>query len=182
VFAIARACATAYTIRGLPALNPAAHLFAAQLDQLEHDLTRLAEAMPAEGYDQRPPGEAAAGMRTFGEQLRHVATLMRIAAAIVAGRQSPVAPGAGNNGPSEIGTKTAILENLRLALDEARAAALSFDEENQFQVVRTVFGGQTRAEVMTALVAHSYDHYGQMVVYARLSGVTPPVPGPLPAQ
>jgi len=72
--------------------------------------------------------------------------------------------------------------NLRLALGEARAAALSFDMENQFQVVRTVFGGQTRAEVMTALVAHSYDHYGQMVVYARLSGVTPPVPGPLPAQ
>jgi uncharacterized damage-inducible protein DinB len=27
---------------------------------------------------------------------------------------------------------------------------------------------------MTALVAHSYDHYGQMVVYARLFGVVPP--------
>jgi hypothetical protein len=151
-------------------------LFASQLDQLEHDLLRLAEVMPADGYDRRPPGDACASMRTFGEQVRHVATLMRITAAIVGGRPSRVAPGPGDNGPG-IDTKSEILDALRLAFDEARAAALSFDEANQFQVVRTVFGGQTRAEVMTALVAHSYDHYGQMVVYARLHGVMPPGPG-----
>jgi uncharacterized damage-inducible protein DinB len=155
-------------------LNPAAHLFTAQLDQLEHELLRLAEAVPADGYDLRPPGEVCAGMRTFGEQVRHVATLMRITAAIVGGHASPVPPGPGNNGPAGIETKAAILDALRLALAEARETALSFDEANQFQPVRTVFGSQTRAEVMTALVAHSYDHYGQMVVYARLLGVTPP--------
>ena len=161
---------------GVSPLNPVAHLFTSQLDQLEHDLLRLAEAMPADGYGWRPPGEAGAGMRTFGEQVRHVATLMRITAAIVGGRASPVAPGPGNNGPAGIDTKSEILDALRLAFEEARAAALSFDEASQFQPLRTVFGSQTRAEVMTALVAHSYDHYGQMVVYARLHGVTPPAP------
>ena len=135
---------------------------------------RLAEAMPADGYDQRPAGEGCAGMRTFGEQVRHVATLMRITAAIVGGHASPVPPGPGNNGPAGIETKAAILDSLRLAFTEAREAAQAFDETNQFQPVRTVFGSQTRAEVMTALIAHSYDHYGQMVVYARLYGVTPP--------
>jgi uncharacterized damage-inducible protein DinB len=165
-------------------LNPAAHLFVSQLDQLEHDLLRLAEAMPAEGYEWRPPGEAGAAMRTFGEQVRHVATLMRITAAIVRGQASPVTPGPGNNGPAGIHSKPGILANLRLAFEEARAAARSFDEASQFQTLRTVFGSQTRAEVMTALVAHSYDHYGQMVVYARLNGVAPPAgrrPQPPPA-
>ena len=155
-------------------MNPAAHLFTAQLDQLEHEFLRLAEAVPADGYDLRPPGEACAGMRTFGEQVRHVATLMRITAAIVGGHESPVPPGPGNNGPAGIETKAAILDALRLALAEARETALSIYEANQFQPLLTVFGSQTRAEVMTALVAHSYDHYGQMVVYARLLGVTPP--------
>jgi uncharacterized damage-inducible protein DinB len=162
---------------GVSPPNPVAHLFVSQLDQLRHDLVRLAEAMPADGYGWQPRGEAGAGMRTFGEQVRHVATLMRITAAIVGGRASPVAPGAGNNGPAGIDTKSEILDALRLAFEEARAAALSFDEANQFQPIWTAFGSQTRAEVMTALVAHSYDHYGQMVVYARLSGVTPPEPG-----
>jgi uncharacterized damage-inducible protein DinB len=158
----------------LAELNPAAHLFAAQLDQLEQELLRLAEAMPADGYDLRPPGDACAGMRTFGEQVRHVATLMRITAAIVGGHASPVPPGPGNNGPAGVETKAEILDALRLAFAEAREAALAFDEANLFRPLRTVFGSQTRAEVMTALVAHSYDHYGQMVVYARLRGVAPP--------
>jgi uncharacterized damage-inducible protein DinB len=155
-------------------LNPAAHLFVAQFDQLERDLLRLAEAMPADRYEWRPPGGAGAAMRTFGEQVRHVATLMRITAAIVQGHPSPVAPGPGDNGPAGIQSKADILDALRLAFDEARAAARSFDEASQFQTLRTVFGSQTRAEVMTALVAHSYDHYGQMVVYARLNDVAPP--------
>ena len=90
---------------GVSPLNPVAHLFVSQLDQLEHDMLRLAEDMPADGYGWQPRGEAGAGMRTFGEQLRHVATLMRITAAIVGGRASPVAPGAGNNGPAGIDTK-----------------------------------------------------------------------------
>jgi hypothetical protein len=158
----------------VPAPNPAARLFAAQVDQLQHDLLALAEAMPADGYDHRPSGDACAGMRTFGEQLRHVATLMRITAALVAGRTAPVAPGPGDNGPSGIETKAAVLDALRVALADARAAALAFDEGNLFDPVLGAFGTQTRAEVMTALIAHSYDHFGQMIVYARLHGVKPP--------
>lgn len=158
----------------MPSPNPAAQLYCAQIDQLEHDVRRLAEAMPADAYDFRPPGEACSEMRTFGEQVRHVATLMRITAALVDGRVSPVAPGPGDNGPAGLDGKAAILDTLQLAFAEARAAALSFEEGNQFLPVRTVFGSQTRAEVMTALVAHSYDHYGQMIVYARLYGLTPP--------
>ena len=113
-------------------------------------------------------------MPTKAQQVRQEPTQISITAANVAAQPTPLPPCPGNNGPAGINNNAAILDALRLALAEARETALSFDEANQFQPVRTVFGSQTRAEVMTALVAHSYDHYGQMVVYARLLGVTPP--------
>jgi hypothetical protein len=36
------------------------------------------------------------------------------------------------------------------------------------------FGSQTRVEVAAGVTYHSYNHYGQMVVYARMNGVVPP--------
>jgi hypothetical protein len=37
------------------------------------------------------------------------------------------------------------------------------------------YGGKsTRLGIATLAVWHASDHYGQLVVYARLSGVTPP--------
>ena len=35
-------------------------------------------------------------------------------------------------------------------------------------------GSQPRIEVAAGVAYHSYNHYGQMVVYARIRGVVPP--------
>ena len=35
-------------------------------------------------------------------------------------------------------------------------------------------GKATRAAMLEEAVSHSFDHYGQMVVYARMNGVVPP--------
>ncbi len=158
----------------MPAANPVADLYSKQVALLEHDLVRLAEAVPAEHYQFRPPGSGFDGTRTFGEQARHVATLIFIAAAVVLRRPSPYAPGAGDNGPEHVQGKDLILEYLRGSLASAREAASSFDEVNQCERIQTYFGGQARAEVMAGLIHHSYNHYGQMVVYARMNGIVPP--------
>ena len=159
---------------GSPAANAVSDLYSKQLDILEHDLVGLAELMPAEGYDFRPTGAACAGVRTFGEQVRHIATMVSMTAAIVLQEPPPNGPGAGDNGPDTVRSKAEALAYLRAALAYARRAVASLDERNQFDPLQTYFGSQTRVEVAGGLVYHSYNHYGQMVVYARMHGVVPP--------
>ena len=50
----------------------------------------------------------------------------------------------------------------------------SLTEQNALDPLKTYFGSQPRAEVASGLTYHSYDHYGQMVVYARMNGIVPP--------
>src|SRR5262245_59619997 len=114
------------------AANPVADLYSKQLDILEHDLVSLAEVMPADRYDFRPVDGAFAGVRTFGEQVRHIATMLYMTAAIVLQQPTPYGPGTGDNGPETVRTKAEALEYLRGALAYARRAVASLDERNQF--------------------------------------------------
>jgi hypothetical protein len=50
------------------------------------------------------------------------------------------------------------------------------NEENLMQPVQSAFGKNKVPRLSMATVPqwHSFDHYGQMVVYARMCGVIPP--------
>lgn len=157
-----------------PAANPVSNLYSKQLDILERDLVGLAEAMPADCYGFRPADGVSADVRTFAEQIRHTATLLYLTAAIVLQQPTPHGPGKRDNGPDTVRTKPEVLAYLRAALTYARQAVASLDERNQFDPLETYFGSQTRVEVAGGLAYHSYNHYGQMVVYARMNGVVPP--------
>jgi hypothetical protein len=50
----------------------------------------------------------------------------------------------------------------------------SLTEANQLDPLKTYFGSQSCVEVAAGVTYHSYNHYGQMVVYARMNGVVPP--------
>ena len=154
--------------------DPVADLHGRQLDLLERDLVGLAQAMPAEHYDSRPADGAFAGVRTFGEQVRHTATLIYLTAAVVLQEKSPYGPGGGDNGPDAVQGKDQILGYLQGSLDYARRAIASLTVDNQLDPLRTYFGSQPRVEVAAGVMYHSYNHYGQMVVYARMRGVVPP--------
>jgi hypothetical protein len=56
----------------------------------------------------------------------------------------------------------------------------SLTEKNALDPLKTYFGSQSRIEVAAGLTYHSYDHYGQMVVYARMNGIVPPSSTPSP--
>jgi hypothetical protein len=174
VLMAAISCSVSVLTASPAAPNPVADLYGKQLDLLEHDLVGLAAAMPADRYDFRPTSGAFADVRTFGEQVRHVATMIYMAAAIVLQERSPYGPGPHDNGPETIRTKAEALQYLAGALSYARKAAASLDEKNQFDQLRTHFGSQSRVEVAAGLTYHSYDHYGQMVIYARMNGIVPP--------
>jgi hypothetical protein len=156
--------------------DPVADMYQRQLDLAEHDLVGLAEAMPADKYGFRPVAGAFQGVRTFGEQVKHAATMIYMAAAIVLEEKSPYGPGANDNGPDNVVGKAAIVEFLRGSNAYARKAMASLNEKNQLDPLRTYFGSQPRAAVAAGIAFHSYDHYGQMVVYARMNGITPITP------
>jgi hypothetical protein len=158
----------------LMAADPIADMYGKQLDLVEHDLVGLAEAMPAEHYDFRPTAGAFAGVRTFGEQVKHAATMMYMTAAIVLQEKSPYGPGQNDNGPADVQGKEPIVAYLKGAIAYARKAVGSLSVSNHLDPLRTYFGAQPRAEVAAGLVYHSYNHYGQMVVYARMNGIVPP--------
>jgi len=154
--------------------NRMAAVYQNQLTLVESDVVGLADAMPAEKYEFRPTDGAFAGVRTFGEQVRHLATMIYMTTAIVLGEKSPYGPGANDNGPDDLRTKEAIVAYLQSSIAYARTAMASLTEQNALDPLRTYFGSQPRIEVAAGLVYHSYDHYGQMVVYARMNGVIPP--------
>jgi DinB family protein len=154
--------------------DPVADVLARQLALVEHDLVGLAEAMPADRYGLRPQNGAFANVRTFGEQVRHVATMIYMTAAIVLEEKSPYGPGTNDNGPDSVQEKDQIVEYLKASLAYARRAATSLTERNQLDPLKTYFGMQPRIEVAAGIVYHSYNHYGQMVVYARMNDIVPP--------
>ena len=136
-------------------------------------LVSLADAMPADRYEFRPTAGAFTDVRTFGEQVRHAATMIFMTAAILLQEKSPHGPGANDNGPATVQGKQQILEYLNASIAYARKAMSSLTVQNHLDPLKTYFGSQPRIEVAAGIIYHSYNHYGQMVVYARMNGVVP---------
>jgi uncharacterized damage-inducible protein DinB len=164
--------------------NPVSAMYLHQVKLVEDDVLSLARAMPADRYDFVPNEGNVTGVRTFGEQVRHLATMVYITAAIVLEEKSPHGPGPHDNGPATIRSKADILEYMQASLAYARKAVSSLTEENQLDPIKTYFGPMARSAVAAGIAYHSFNHYGQMVVYARMNGIVPPSsqPSPKPAQ
>lgn len=156
------------------AADRVADLYNKQVDLVEGNLVSLARAMPADKYGFRPTAGAFDNVRTFGDQVKHAATMIYMTSAIVLGERSPYGPGTNDNGPEGIVGKDQIVEYLEAAIAYARRAMSSLTEQNHLDPLKTYFGLQPRAEVAAGVAYHSYNHYGQMVVYARMNGIVPP--------
>lgn len=121
-------------------------------------LVALADAFPESRYDERP----APDVRSFADQLRHVAFWNQYVRKTLRREE---ADGQANELPrASYGTKTKVVKALRASFDDV---AKEFAGMN---------GNATTADADTMLsfIEHAGEHYGQLVVYARLNGVTPP--------
>jgi len=163
------------------AANPLATFYDGQLNGVEKEVMMLAGAMPANKYDFAPTNGAFTGVRTFAQQAKHLATVMYQVSAAALNQKPPVDVGTGENGPDSVRTKEQVLEYLKGAFAFAHKSIATLTAQNQLENVKSPFEG-TVPRVFTAsfVTAHSYDHYGQMVVYARMNGVIPPASLPSP--
>ena len=80
------------------------------------------------------------------------------------------------NGPSSIKGKDAAVKYLKDAFAYAHKATIAVTTANALDMMQSPFGSAKtpRIDLVTTLVFHSFDHYGQAVVYARMNGIVPP--------
>jgi uncharacterized damage-inducible protein DinB len=121
-------------------------------------LTALAEEVPASKYDYRPVD----GVRTVAEVLRHVAFWNRYVADSARGKKGDEA--ANELPQKEFSTKPQIVSALRRSAEDAA---------NALQESPSGLSPEL-AEMLISFVEHNCEHYGQLVVYARMNGITPP--------
>jgi uncharacterized damage-inducible protein DinB len=72
-------------------------------------------------------------------------------------------------------TKEQIMAELRKTLQEGAAVVSRIAGKNDGEAVESQFFGKaTRRFLLMQAVAHNNSHYGQLVFYLRLNGLTPP--------
>jgi hypothetical protein len=139
---------------------------------IAHDFIALAEAMPEEKWNFKPTQGEFTGVRTFGEQVKHVACGNEGWAKQIAGEKPPQR--CDNGGPNPAKTRSEVLAYLRDSFGMMDKAIAATSGENLLQPNSGRYWGSNRLSALTAAVWHVSDHYGQLVEYLRMNGVVPP--------
>jgi hypothetical protein len=142
---------------------------------LEQEFVPAADAMPEEKYGFAPTSGEFKGVRTFAQQIKHVAAVnFEVAAAIL--EEKPPAEIGDEAGPASVTSKTDILKYLKDSFAYVHKAIATINEKNEVETVKSPFGEYkvSRLGLAVEISAHGYDHYGQMVEYLRLNGIVPP--------
>ena len=142
---------------------------------LEAEFVPAAEAMPEEKFGFAPANGEFKGVRTFAQQIKHVAAVnYELAAAIL--EEKPPADIGDESGPASVTTKADVLKYLKDSFAYVHKAMGTINEKNLVETVKSPFGeGKvSRLGLAAAIGSHGFDHYGQMVVYLRMNGIVPP--------
>jgi DinB superfamily len=169
-------CATVAVSQTKAAAHPTlSEIMDHAVGQVEGEFVPAAEAMPEDKYSFAPTNGDFKGVRTFAEQVKHVAAVNYLVAAAVLEEKPPVELG-GENGPASITTKADIVKFLKDSFAYSHKALRTINEKNQTDQIKSPFGEGTvsRMGIATAVLWHPFDHYGQMVVYLRMNGIIPP--------
>jgi hypothetical protein len=141
----------------------------------EEEFVPAAEAMPEDKFNFAPTNGAFKGVRTFAEQIKHVAAVnYELGAALM--EEKPPVDVNGESGPASITSKADIIKYLKDSFAYVHKAIATINETNLTGKVRSPFGeGKvTRLGLASSVSWHAYDHYGQMVEYLRMNGIIPP--------
>lgn len=140
-----------------------------------------ADAMPENKYSYAPTSGEFKGVRTFAEEVKHVAAVNYIFGAAILQEKPPVDVG-GENGPDSVKTKAEILKFASDSFDYLQKALASVTDKNELDLVDSFFGKVPRLTIASFACAHPMDHYGQMVEYLRSNGIVPPASRPQPGK
>jgi len=150
-----------------------------EITLVEKEIVEAAEAMPEDKFDFSPeklnlPGSDYKGVRTFGEQLKHVAASNYLIWSSITGEKPPDTVNDGK-GPDNMKAKVDIITYLKDSFAFGHKSVATLNSTNLVQPVTSRSGRQTtRLFQATFAPAHAFDHYGQIVEYLRMNGIVPP--------
>jgi len=160
------------------------------VSKTEEHLVHAAEAMPEEKYGFAPTAGKFEGVRTFAEEVKHLASTNYILASAVLGEKPPHGE-RNEKAPDSLTSKAEIMEYLKGSFAYLHRAAASIKGNNETRTIaadRTAswlaetygseapgaFRDRTRPGLIVDALCHSWDHYGQIVEYLRMNEIVPP--------
>ena len=150
------------------AQSPSAE-YTEMLKRLSEEVVSAAEAMPADKYGFAPTAGKFDGVRTFGSQVQHIAEANYF-----------FFSGFGLSGAPDdaklkaLKGKDELVQALKDSFAFAQKGIDTITPQNAFTPVGEGKMKLSRAGWTTFCLAHSMDHYGQMVEYLRMNGIVPP--------
>jgi uncharacterized damage-inducible protein DinB len=151
------------------------------LKSVQTQIGPAADAMPAVKYGFAPTDGEFKGVRTFGQQVKHLAATNHILAAAALGEEPPA--GAGDEmGPDTVRTKAEILDYLNGSFEHLARAIDAIGAKNatvKSSPISPLKGTETtRLALIVEAMIHAFNHYGQMIEYLRMNGIVPPASRP----
>jgi uncharacterized damage-inducible protein DinB len=135
---------------------------------VSRQLIALAEATPQDKFTWRP----APGVRSTSEVYMHIA-LANFYLLSITGPKMP----AGMNSPGlekTVTTKADVIDWLKRSLDAVKTAHAAITPDDLQRKVKVGKVDATVDGMYLRIIVHANEHMGQLVAYARMTGVVPP--------
>jgi uncharacterized damage-inducible protein DinB len=145
--------------------NPSTDAVKAQFGMIKDVLARTAAKVPEDLYAFKPTPE----VRSLGAIIGHIAD-----------SQFGICGAAGGEKPPQSGIEKSMTTKAQLSKALADSSAFcdkviaAMDDKKGMEVMKFFTGPSPRLNVLTFNIAHSYEHYGNLVTYMRLKGIVPP--------
>ena len=140
----------------------------------EGNFIGLAEAMPETSIPIIPTVGKFDGVRSFGEQVKHVACAQLAFFNEFEGKKPPEDCEKGGHDPAK--SKAELIKYLRDSFDYSNRVLATLTANNALDRVDGRYAGPNiKLGISVVAVWHITDHYGQLVEYLRLNGIVPPM-------
>jgi uncharacterized damage-inducible protein DinB len=140
----------------------------------EGNFVGLAEAMPEDKYSFVPAVGKFDGVRSFGEQVKHVACAQFAFFNEFEGKKPPEDCEKGGHDPAK--SKAELIKYLTDPFDYSNRVLAALTANNALDRIEGRYAGpKTKLGISVVAVWHITDHYGQLVEYLRLNGIVPPM-------
>lgn len=137
---------------------------------VSRQLVALAEATPAEKFAWRP----AAGVRSTSEVYMHIA-ITNFYLLQVTGPKVP--PDLKEDMETQVTSKPEVIQWLKRSLGAVKEAHLAETPKDLERKLRIHDRDATVDGMYLRIIVHANEHMGQLVAYARMTGVVPPWSG-----
>lgn len=155
---------------GLLAQNPPEGIWQGYDGEWKHvssQLIALAEATPAEKFTWRP----AAGVRSTSEVYMHIA-LATFYLLSITGPKMPA--DLTREMEKSVTSKPEVIQWLKRSLDAVKTAHAAETPKDLERKVHIADRDATVDGMFLRIIIHDNEHMGQLIAYARMTGVTPP--------